>query len=369
MKRPFWLLPLAILLISCGKSEAPSPKQRLDLLRTEKLRIEQEIKELEASLPADQNGASAMPVSVIDVTASDLVHLVDVKGTVDARSTITLSPLMAGRITRVNVAPGQAVTAGQVLIEMDDELIRKGIKEIEVQLDFARTLFEKQKRIFEQKAGSEIQYLTAKNQLEALERRMESLLEQQTMSRIIAPRGGFAENIMAKVGEVAMPGMPALTIVNMSDVRIVVDVAETFLSTVTPGDKVIIEFPDSGDTITTVIRSASRLVNPSSRTFRLEIPINPGRVPLRPNTTCRVSINDITLRDVLVMPLAAVLQDNQGAYVYYVDEKGLVRRSNVTTGLTSGGNVQITAGLRRGQRVIVKGTTMVSAGQNVRIVG
>lgn len=369
MKRPLWLLPLFVLLISCGESENPSPKQRLDQLRTEKLRIENEIKALEASLPDDQNGSSAMPVSVVDVTTSDLVHLVDVKGTVDARSTITLSPQMGGRITRVNVTPGQAVTAGQVLVEMDDELIRKGIKEIEVQLDFARTLFEKQKRIFEQKAGSEIQYLTAKNQLEALERRMESLREQQTMSRITAPRSGFAENIMAKVGEMAMPGMPALTIVNMSDVRVVVDVAETFLSTVTLGDRVMIEFPEIGDTLTTAIKAVSRLVNPSSRTFRLEIPISPVPSSLRPNTTCRVSINDVTLKNVLVLPLSAVLQDNQGSYVYCVDDKGLVRRSNVVTGLASGGNVQITTGLERGRRVIVKGATMVSAGQNVRIVG
>jgi len=369
MKRPLWLLPFAVLLISCGKSEAPSSKQRLDQLRAEKLRIEKEIKELEASLPADAGGTSAMPVSVIAATTSDLVHLVDAKGTVDARSTITISPLMAGRITRVNVIPGQAVTAGQVLLEMDDELIRKGIKEVEVQIDFARTLFEKQKRIFEQKAGSEIQYLTAKNQLEALERRMESLQEQRAMSRITAPRSGFAENITAKVGEMAMPGMPALTIVNMSDVRVVVDVAETFLSTVTLGDRVKIEFPEIGDTVSTVIKAVSRLVNPASRTFRLEIPISPVPGALRPNTTCRVSINDVTLKNVLVLPLAAVLQDNQGSYVYYVNDKGLVGRANVTTGLTSGGSVEITAGLERGQRVIVKGATMVSAGQNVRIVG
>ena len=369
MKPTLLLLPLVFVLVSCGKSGAPSPKERLEQLRAEKTRIEREIKELELTLPKDQSESSAMAVSVVSAAEQDLEHAIDVKGTVDARSTITLSPQMGGRITRVNVAPGQAVTAGQILVELDDELIRKGIKELEVQLDFARTLFEKQKRIFEQKAGSEIQYLTAKNQLDALERRMESLQEQASMTRIKAPRGGFAENIMAKVGEMAIPGMPALTIVNLSDVRVVVDVAETFLPTVSLGDRVTIEFPEIADTITTTIKSLSRLVNPASRTFRLEMPIRPVPSGLRPNTTCRVAINDVTLKSVLVVPLSAVLQDNQGSFVYVVDEKQLVRRCNVTTGLASGGNVQITSGLERGLRVVVKGATMVSEGQNVRIVG
>ncbi|MBU3698591.1 MAG: efflux RND transporter periplasmic adaptor subunit [Candidatus Kapabacteria bacterium] len=369
MKRLLWALPIVMFITSCGEPQAPSAGERLKQLRADKMRIEAEIKKLESTLSDSENAATAMPVSVQPAAASELVHFIDVKGTVDARSTITLSPQMGGRITKVNVSPGQPVTAGQVLVELDDELIRKGIKEVEVQLDFARTLFEKQRRIFEQKAGSEIQYLTAKNQLEALERRMESLQEQRTMSRITAPRSGFAENIMAKVGEMAMPGMPALTIVNMSDVRVVVDVAETFLSTVTLGDRVKIEFPEISDTVSTTIKAVSRLVNPASRTFRLEIPLSPVPAALRPNITCRVSINDVTLKNVLVLPLAAVLHDNRGAYVYVVGEKNVVRRIDITTGLSSGGDVQITSGLESGQRVVTKGATMVSAGQTVRIVG
>ncbi|MEY3385969.1 MAG: hypothetical protein RIR53_780 [Bacteroidota bacterium] len=369
MKRLLWLLPIIILLFSCGKSDAPSPKERLEQLRSERTRIEREIKQIESTLSSADAGSASLPVSVLAAATSDLAHQVEVKGTVDARSTITLSPQMGGRITRVNVTPGQAVTAGQVLVELDDELIRKGIKEVEVQLDFARTLFEKQRRIFEQKAGSEIQYLTAKNQLEALERRMESLQEQRTMSRITAPRSGFAENIMAKVGEMAMPGMPALTIVNMSDVRVVVDVSETFLSTVSIGDRVTMEFPEIADTVSSTIKTLSRLVNPASRTFRLEIPVSPVPAALRPNTTCRVSINDVTLKNVMVIPLAAILHDNRGSFVYVVDDKNIVKRVDVSMGLSSGGNVQITSGLELGQKVVVKGTTMISPGQTVRIVG
>jgi membrane fusion protein (multidrug efflux system) len=368
MKSLLWIIPVGLLIASCGKSEAPSTKERLQQLRAERTRIELEIKQLESSMSSSGQTDDRQPVTVVTADLTDLAHMVDVKGAVDARSTITLSPQMGGRITRVNVAPGQAVTAGQVLVEMDDELIRKGIEEVSVQLDFAKTLFEKQKRIFEQKAGSEIQYLTAKNQLEALERRMASLKEQQSMSRIVAPRSGFAENISAKVGEMAMPGMPALTIVNMSDVRVVVDIAESFLSTVTVGDRVVIEFPEIGDTVTTTIKAVSRMVNPMSRTFRLEIPISPVPSNLRPNITCRVSINDVTLKGIVAVPLSSVLQDNQGSFVHVVDEKGLVSRVNVTTGLSTAGSVQITGGLAKGQRVIFKGATMVSAGQTVRIV-
>lgn len=368
MKSLVWLTLTCLILASCGKSSAPSSKERLEQLRAERSRIELEIKKIELSMTSSGQSDDRQPVSVFSVVPTDLAHTVDVKGTVDARSTIMLAPQMGGRITKVNISSGQAVSAGQVLVEMDDELIRKGMEEVSVQLDFARTLFEKQKRIFEQKAGSEIQYLTAKSQLEALERRMASLKEQQTMTRIVAPRSGFAENVTAKVGEMAMPGMPALTIVNMSDVRVVVDVAESFLSTVSNGDNVEIEFPEIMDTITTSVRVVSRLVNPASRTFRLEIPISPVPSALRPNTTCRVSINDVTLKGVLAVPIASVLQDNQGSYVYTVDDTGRINRTSVSTGLSSGGSIQITGGLSKGQRIVNKGVTMVSAGQTVRIV-
>ncbi|MBC8125079.1 MAG: efflux RND transporter periplasmic adaptor subunit, partial [Candidatus Kapabacteria bacterium] len=355
-------------LVACSKeSETPFERQ-LDSLRKEKATIESKISDLQSKLGTRALPAVAQPVTIVLAKNQPFAHVVDAKGEVDSRSTLQITPQMAGRITRVNVVNGQAVKKGQLLVEIDAEIVRKGIAEVMTQLDFSITLYEKQKRIYDQKAGSEIQFLSAKNQKESLERRLESLNEQLAMSRVIAPTSGFADNVMAKVGENVAPGMPLLTVVNTSDLRVIVDLAESFIGSVTNGDPVTIFFPEIGDSLRTRINVVAKSVNPVSRTFRVEIPIRPVPPNLRPNTTCRVLINDVTIASTIVMPLSAVLHDNVGAYVYVVDSKNSARRRVVTTGLTSGGNVQILSGVSLGENVIVRGAVDVADGQIVRTV-
>ena len=363
------LLVLLVFGLAACSNESGTPfEKQLDSLRKEKATIESKINDLQSKLGTKALPAVAQPVTVVMAANQSFVHVVDAKGEVDARSSLRITPQMPGRITRVNVANGQAVKKGQLLVEIDAEIIRKGIAEVMTQLEFSITLFEKQKRIFDQKAGSEIQCLSAKNQKESLERRLESLNEQLAMSRVIAPTSGFADNVMAKVGENVAPGMPLLTVVNVSDMRVIVDLAESFIGSVTNGDPVTIFFPEVGDSLRTRINMVAKSVNPVSRTFRVEIFVRPVPPNLRPNTTCRVLINDVTIASTIGMPLSAVLHDNVGAYVYVVDSKNSARRREVKTGLTSGGNVQIVSGVSLGENVIVRGAVDVADGQIVRTV-
>lgn len=360
---------LAVLLLTaCSSDSGQSAEKQLDELRKQRSSIDQKIRELEARLNPAEATAGAQPVEVRPVVPQLFQHYVDAKGTVDSRSSVSISPLMGGRVVMLSIANGQAVRKGQLLLEIDNEVIKKGIDEVQVQLDFAVTLYEKQKRIFEMKAGSEIQYLSAKNQKEALERRLESLKEQLTMSRIVAPTSGYVDDLTAKIGENVAPGMPIFTIVNTSDIRVVVDLAEAFIPSVTTGDPVTIYFPDIADSISTRINTVSKSVNPVSRTFRIEIPVTAVPKNLRPNTTCRVVINDVTVPNALVLPLSAVLHDNAGAYAYVVAGKKMARRRPLTTGLTSGGSIEILSGLTPGEMVITRGTTDVADGQLVRVV-
>ena len=359
---------MLIALASCSKQDGANIEAQLQELRNQKSQIDAKIKELESQVKTNGTAVKSIPVSVTSVSAGKLVHVIDVKGTVESKSTVMLSAQMPGRITGVFVTSGQAVRAGQLLVEIDNEAIKKGVDELRVQLDFARTLYEKQKRVFEQKAGSEIQYLTAKNQLDALERRMESLKEQLAMTRIVAPRAGICDNVTAKIGEMAAPGMPLMTLVNLSDVRVVVDVSEAFVSTISKGDNACITFGESADTIRTVIKSVSGVVNPLNRTFRLEIPLSKLPAAVRPNSTCRVAINDVTVDNAISIPLSAVQRDANGNYVYVVNDKSAVSRRSVTTGMTSGGNVQVTDGLQLNERVVVKGMTTIADGQTVKVV-
>ncbi|MBK6292321.1 MAG: efflux RND transporter periplasmic adaptor subunit [Ignavibacteria bacterium] len=359
---------IGIVTMACSKDTDKPLEQQLDSLRTEKAKIEEKITELQKKLGKVNTPLAAQPVTTITAAMQSFAHVLDAKGTVDSRSSLQITPQMAGRIVRVNVVNGEAISKGQLLVELDAEIVRKGIEEVKTQLDFAVTMFEKQKRIYDQKAGSEVQYLSAKNQKESLERRLESLNEQLAMSRVVAPTSGFADNVVAKVGENVAPGMPLLTVVNTSDMRVVVDLAESFIGTVTTGDPVTIQYQEISDSMKTKINVVAKSVNPVSRTFRVEIPVRPVPPNLRPNTTCRVLINDVTVASTIVMPLTAVLHDNIGSYVYIVDDKSTARRREVQTGLTSGGNVQIVMGLSVGENVIVRGAVDVADGQIVRTV-
>lgn len=357
-----------VTLSSCGNSNADSIQTQLDDLRSQRSQIDTKIKELESKLLSTPNATAAIPVTVVTVSEAELPHVVDVKGTIESKSTVMLSSQLPGRITGVYVSSGQLVKAGQVLAEVDNEAIKRGIDEVKVQLDFARTLYEKQKRVFDQKAGSEIQYLTAKSQLEALERRMESLKEQLSMSRITAPRSGICDNVTAKVGEMAAPGMPLMMLVNMSDVRVIVDVSEAFVSTISAGDKAMITFGESSDSISTTVTSVSKVVNPLNRTFRLELPISKVPPTVRPNATCRVAINDVTIAKGLSVPLSGVQRDGTGSYVFTVKEGKVVQRKNIQTGITAGVMIQVVSGLSAGDVIIDKGVTTVADGQTVKVV-
>lgn len=365
------LLPIFLLVLiisACNPEAGQNPADKINELRAQRGAIDAEIRELESKLDPTDKVNTAQAVDVMITELATFSHVIDVKGVVDSRSTVQVASQTGGRIVRVNVVNGQSVAKGQVLFEVDAEIIRRGIEEVSVQLDFGRTLLEKQKRIYEQKAGSEIQYLTSKNQVESLEKRLESLKEQLSLTRITAPTSGFADNVVCKVGETALPGMPMVTIVNNSDMRVVVDLAESFISTVSTGDQVKVMFTEIGDSMMTTINVVAKSVNPLSRTFRVEVPVRRVPANLRPNTTCRVLITDQTIPATISVPLSAVLHDASGAYVFVSVNAGIARRKSVETGLSSGGQIEIKNGLVAGEQVITRGATDIADGQQIRIV-
>lgn len=356
-----------LILVACGQQELPVEKQ-LEQLRTERITLDAKIRDLEKKVKGKNSTQDAQSVTFTTTQLAPFNHVIDLKGTIESRSSVQVTPKTAGQLITLTVRNGDAVTKGQLLAQIDDELIRKGMDEVKVQLDFATTLYEKQKRIFEAKAGSEIQYLTAKNQMESLQRRMESLVEQSKLCKIVAPVSGYADMVMPKVGENVAPGYPIMTIVNLSDLRIVADVAESYISTVNTGDAVKIYLPEIGDTVQSRISVVSKNVNPMSRAFQVEIPVAGAKGNLRPNTTCGLMISDQTVPKTLAVPIESVLKDAEGQYVFVIDEKNAVSRRGISTGLSSGGSIQVTGGLSPNERVVVRGALDVADGQRVRPV-
>ncbi|HRK04538.1 MAG TPA: efflux RND transporter periplasmic adaptor subunit [Chlorobiota bacterium] len=360
---------LAVILVACGgSSPAESLDKQLESLRKQRSELDERIAKIESKLREKDPIIAVQPVSVATTTLADFEHIIDVRGTVDSRTSVQVTPKTAGQIIKLNIVNGQSVTKGQVIAELDADILRRGIDELQTQLDFSKTLFEKQKRIYEAKAGSEIQYLQAKNTFESLQKRMDQLEEQLAMSRIVAPVSGYVDNVIPKLGENVAPGMPICTIINTSDMRVAVDLSETYVSTVTPGDPVTIIFTETGDTIRTTTSVVSKNISPLNRTFRVEVPLRSLPSSIRPNMTCNVLLNDQTVRKTISLPIAAVQRNGETSFVYTVDDKSMVRRRDVQTGLTSNGSIQIVSGLSAGERVVVRGVLDVAEGQRVSVV-
>jgi len=369
--RLFTVLVAAVVLTACGSqsNENTPSDQRLTQLRAERSKLDDQIRTMEKALgKGAETTTGTVPVTVFTTNEGSFAHTIDIKGSVDSRSSVTITPKTGGTITRITVVNGQSVSKGQLLVEFDNELTKRSMEEVQTQLDFANTVYEKQRRIYEAKAGSEISYLQAKNQKESLERRMSSLKEQLELSRLYAPVAGVADNVLPRVGENAGPGQPLMTIVNTGDMRVIADVAEAYVANISQGDPVKIMFPEINDTIQTRLGIVSTTVNTISRTFRVEIPIRPVPKNLRPNITCNLVINDLTIPKAITIPLKSVAREEEHSFAYVVNEKNVVSRRTISTGLVSGGMVQVTEGLQPGERVVVSGVLDVADGQKVRVV-
>lgn len=358
----------ALTLMSCSKEESLPKDKLLEKLKTERAVIDDKISVIERELGKAAGNKEGTPVATMSATQRPFEHVIDVKGAVDSRSSVMVTAKTAGTISKLTVSNGQMVKRGQLLVELDAEITKRGMDEVKTQLDFATILFEKQQRIYEQKAGSEVQFLSAKNQKESLERRLSSLKEQLELSRVYAPTSGYVDNLTPKLGENIAPGMPILTVVNTSDMRVIVDLAESYINTVNVGDRATIIIGESGDTVRATVGIVSKNVNVVNRTIRVEIPLRSSLSSIRPNMTCSVLINDVTIPKAITLPLTSVLREGDATYCYTVEERGRVARRDIKVGLISGSLVEVVSGLNVGENVIVKGMLDVAAGQLVRVI-
>lgn len=361
-----------VLLTSCGSNNNPSdlkqsPKEQLDAYRAQRAQLDEKIKKLEAALGSTSTNGNKAHVTTITTTKAPFDHYVVVKGTVDSKSSVVVAAKMAGQLVSLNVRDGQQVSKGQVLAEIDAELIKRGMDEVTTQLDFARSLFHKQERIYQQKAGSEIQYLQAKTNMEALEKKLETLKEQLSLTIIKAPTSGFVDNVQPAAGEVVMAGVPMMTIVNTSNMEVVSDVSEKYVSSISVGDRVKIAFPELGDTVLTTVATISKGINPVSRTFRVTIPLHSVPAGLKPNSTCDLSITDVTVQNAVTVPLESIVRHGSEEFVFVIED-GVARKKTIKTNLVSGASVEVVSGLGANEQVVVRGATNLTDGQRVVVV-
>ncbi|WP_126245622.1 efflux RND transporter periplasmic adaptor subunit [Chitinophaga rhizosphaerae] len=357
MNKRYFALPLIALMVACGGGEEKKA-DKLARLKTEKAKLDAEIKTLEKELKGgDSTAVKTKTVTITQVETATFEHFIDIQGDVDARENVAVSAQSPGIIKAIFVREGQSVSKGQALAQVDDQVMRASLAELQTQLDLATTLYNKQANLWRQKIGSEVQYLTAKSQKEALEKSMATMKDQINLTRIISPINGTVDQVIAKIGDAAAPGNPAFRVVNASNLRVVANVAEAFAGKVSTGDEVEVTFPDIQQTFRTKIGFASRVIDELSRTIRVEIPIQ-GNKELHPNMIAQLRIVDYRAKDALVVPVNVIQYSLGKPYVLTVKGAGdklQASRSYIELGRTYNDKAEIKSGIKPGDKIITTG--------------
>jgi RND family efflux transporter MFP subunit len=389
----------AIILISCGGSKKEGTavindlKAQLEKEKKEKSDKEASIKKIEADLlRLDTNAANTAKiklVSVMPVTVQQFEHYIDLLGRVDADNISYISPRgMGGQVKAVYIKEGQFVKKGQLILKLDDAIVRqqiiaaqKQMEGIKTQLGFAKNIYQRQKNLWEQGIGTEVQLITAKTSVEGLENQLTAAneqvkvaIEQLKTANVYSDVSGIADAVNIRVGEL-FSGMGAMgaqiKIVNKSSLKVVTNVPENYLTRLHTGTPVLINIPDANkQNIRSSISLISQSIDANLRGFMAEAKI-PADGTLKPNQTAVMKIKDYSAANAVVIPVNMVQSDESGKYVFVMNKssngKTTAHKIPVIIGEVYGDKVEIKSGLNGGEQLITEGYQSLYEGQVITI--
>ena len=377
MKNIIYLSTLILFFASCGggnnaEQEIPEDlvgkKNFLKEKKSELAALQTEIAEIEAEIAKiEPKKVVKRLVTTQSIEKKDFKRYVELQGTIQSDNLVSATSEVPGRIVQMNIKEGDNIRKGQLIAKIDMESLDKQKAELEKSLELANEVFIRQERLWSQKIGSEIQFLQAKNSKERIEKSLETLSFQQTKSNIYAPISGIAHQVISKAGELANPGMPIIQILNTSKVKVVSDVPESYLAAVKKGDKVSIQFPALDKEINSRVSLIGKTIDPSNRTFKVEVNLNNSSGIYKPNLLALMSINDLTVKDAITVPISVVQQSTVGDSYVYVVEGNKAKQMVVSIGESYEGAVVITEGLTGEETLIVDGARFVNEGEEVEV--
>ena len=370
MRPPILLLTAltAALLASCGGDK--DPKAELADLKKAQAENQAKIAALEAKAgpAAGQPAVAATPVSVLNVRPESFRSYLDVQGRVDFDQSATASSRAAGTLTSLRVQRGDRVRKGQVLATVDASILDASVAELRTRLDLARVVYQKQKSLWDQQIGTEIQFLTAKNNYQALQRSLGTLARQRELYNVVAPFSGTVDEVLPKLGEVTAPGAPIARLTGGAGGKILAEVSEAYGNDIKAGNRALVNIPDLGPAeLPATVRTVSRAINATSRTFTVELRLDGKQAAnLRPNMVATIRIQNYDRPNATVIPVDLVQKDEQDSYVYVAGQQGgktVARKRIIKTGNTYNGKVEVISGLSANDQVISAGYQNLNEGQ------
>ena len=380
MKKLIGGLSITILLGACGAGDGSGELAKKVTLRdslqlvakdldAQIKKLNQQIAELDTNIIKNKR---QVMVNTMEVRRTSFQHFFQVQGVVEADKNILISPEMAGVIQSIQVEEGQQVSQGQVLLSLDTDIIQRNIDEVKTALELAEEFYTRQQKLWEQKIGSEMQYLEAKSRKESLDKKLKTLQTQLAKAVITAPASGMIDEIMPKRGEMVMPGFPLIRLVNLSEVYLKAEVSENYHRYVSKGKNVEVIFPSLKDTVKSKISRVGNYINPDSRTFKINVDLKNPDEMFKPNLLAVIKVNDFEDTAAVVVPSTFLLASSSGKeYVYVIrkeEGKTRARQVSVQSGLSYQGYTMITGGdLKEGEMLITEGARSISEGEEVHV--
>lgn len=344
-------------------------RQQLNEITETISKLESEIADLDPNVLSENRTM----VTTKPLKRQDFEHYVEIQGTVQADDYVDVTSETAGRILKLTVKEGDRVRKGQLIAKLDLEQLKKQMAELEKSLELATTVYERQKRLWDQNIGSEIQYLEAKNNKERLEKSMETLEFQMTKSAVYAPASGVVESVIIQSGELASPGAPIVQILNPNKLKVVANVPESYLKAIQAGKQVKVEFPALELEQKASISLIGNTIDPNNRTLEVEANISKASPLLKPNLLAIMYLQDYKEEGVITVPIETLQQEVGGKDYVFVKGEGeggaIARKVYVKAGKSYGGEIIIEEGLNGDEVLIMEGARGLAENEQIKVKG
>ncbi len=369
----------SIFLASCGaktdegKSGLTEKKTKLEELKKQQAALTTDIATLQAEI--EKIDPSAKPekpklVTVAKITPESFTHYIDLQGSIDAEDISYIAPRngQGGLVKQIFIKKGDFVKKGQSILKLDDAIYLKNLKQAETQLTYAQDLYRRQKNLWDQQIGTELQLVQAKQNVDQMEDQIATIKEQWSMTNIYSDVSGIADEVNVRVGELFtgyMGQTPQIKIVNNSRLKVTAQVPENYLDRVKTGGNMIVTLPDAGTTFNTTISLSGKSIDPNSRSFYVEGKLPSGK-NLRPNQVALVKIQDYAAANAISVPVNTLQTDEKGKFVLVAateNGKLFARKKPVTIGQLYDDKIEITSGLQAGEQIITEGFQGLYDGQ------
>jgi len=388
MKNIYLLLLTVLILTSCEGKKATSVagilatndvaqiKSKKAALDAEQQELSAELKQLNDRLDALNEDKNIPLITTFTAKEAVFTHFIELQGNVQTKQNVLIYPEMPGILKSVFVKEGQNVAKREILARIDDGGMSEQLAQLTANAQLAKTTYERQKRLWAQKIGSEIQFLQTKTSFEAQSSAVNQLKSQLEKAVIRAPFAGIIDNIFKERGIVVAPGMGSeiFRIINLSNMYIETEVPETYIGSITRDKLVTVNFPVLGETVTSKVRQVGNFINPSNRSFKIEIGVSNFNGNIKPNLTAKLKLNDYTNENAVLIPQSIISENAKGAQFIYVvknkkeDNEAVAERLIIETGKTQGDFIEVTKNLAAGAEIVMEGARSVNNGQVVKVI-